>query len=205
MCCSYMSPNTLSSCRSFPWPAAVQSTPVVNHSLPVLLSLYEPFLCHVIHKKSKVLETYSLYLACAFLVSGTKQNSSFLPTWLPTKSALTYLCCLCKVYIVAALSRHSNNTEHTVVSRAKCLHRTTLFSDSRGEDPRRDVNKKIWRKEDIQKVKFRLPCGSHAGKCSLKCVWTEFLCAELLRGVLLFSLLFRYSVFFFVRFSFLSK
>lgn len=62
MCRSYMSPNTLSSCRSFPWPATVQSTPVVNHSLPILLSFYEPFLCHVIHKKktNKVLETYSL-------------------------------------------------------------------------------------------------------------------------------------------------
>lgn len=70
MCRSYMSPNTLSSCRSLPWPAAVQSTLVVNRSLPILLSLHEPFLCHVIHKKkSKVLETYSLQLACAFLPS----------------------------------------------------------------------------------------------------------------------------------------
>lgn len=66
MCNPDMSPSTLSSCCSFPWPSTTHSTTVVNLSLPIYFSFMSHYMSRYPQKKKKSFSgSLLLSLVCA--------------------------------------------------------------------------------------------------------------------------------------------
>lgn len=114
MCCADMSPNTLSSCCSFPWPSTAQTTMVINLSLPI----YFPFMSHYhvtlsTQKKESFSGSLPLFLVCPPEYLAQSKN---LPSYMPAHSrSFSYLYCTscsCKERYI--LERRSPATQITL-------------------------------------------------------------------------------------------